>query len=297
MDENTNVVETEETLDTELEAAFDEEWGEDAPEDDDFDLSDEATDETPDGQPEETEAQEETADESESSDDSQQEEQPEQTEAPEKEEENQLFKIKVNGEEREVTLAEITELAQKGSDYDRVKQERDSFKQDAPTIQKYKMYESFLQELADGSGTDIESLIDGTRARLLMSKADDDGEELSEEEAMVKAKAMRQPKEEKPAGQAESQEDPEEANRKMLLNFIAIYPDVDANTIPEQVWRESAITGDLVGAYQRHENRLLKEKIATLENNHKNKERSTGSRRTAGATTPKDPFDEVWDSD
>jgi hypothetical protein len=83
----------------------------------------------------------------------------------------------------------------------------------------------------------------------------------------------------------------------MLLNFIAIYPDVDAKSIPEQVWKESAITGDLVGAYQRHENRLLKEKIETLENNHKNKERSTGSRRTAGATTPKDPFDEVWDSD
>lgn len=293
MDENTNAVETVEVEEQEaIDAAFDEDWGETTPEDDDLDLVDE-TEADPDGQPEEAEAAGDTGSGEESSDEPAVEQEDEPAETEEKEEQNQLFKIKVNGEEREVTLDEITELAQKGSDYDRVKQERDSFKQDAPTIQKYKTYEAFLQELADSSGMDIDALMDGTRARLLMSAAENEGKTLTEDEAMAKAKAMRQPKEEKPA--EPEPEDPEEANRRMLLNFIAIYPDVDAKSIPEQVWKESAITGDLVGAYQRHENRLLKEEIATLKQNQKNKERSTGSRRSAGATAPKDPFDEGWE--
>lgn len=298
MDENiTNEVETVETTDSELDAAFDEVWNDTAPDDDDFDLSDDGAEGEPDAQPEEPEAAEETEQESDSSDGSGSDE-PEATEGQNDGEENQLFTLKVNGEDKKVTLAEITELAQKGSDYDRVKQERDAFKQDAPTIQKYKVYEAFLKELAEGSNTDIENLIDGTRARLLMSKAEDSGETLSQEDAMARAKAMRKPAEDKSAEPATEQPaDPEAANRKMLMDFLVIYPDVEPESIPKRVWDESNITGDLVGAYQRYENRQLKEQIATLKQNNKNKERSTGSRRTAGATTPKDAFDEGWDSD
>ena len=298
MDENTtNEVETVEEEVDDLGAAFDEEWGEDSTENDDFDLSDDSAEEPTDAQPEETEAAEETDEEPESSDDSAAEPEPESDGGGEDAGQDQSFTIKVNGEDRQVTLAEMTELAQKGSDYDRVKQERDTFKQDAPTIQKYKAYEAFLKELADSSGTDIESLIDGTRARLLMSKAEENGEDLTEEQAMAIAKAARQPKEEKAEPAAPPEESEEQKRNRAFAAFVSEYPNVDPKKIPQEVWTEFGRTFDLVGSYRKYEIKKLRSENEQLKLNQKNKERSTGSRRTAGATAPKDAFDEVWDED
>lgn len=295
MDENTNPeVETVEEETDELGAAFDEEWGEDTPEDDDFDLSDDSAEEPTDAQPDEAEAAEETGEESGSSDDSAAEPEPESDGGGEDAGHDQSFTIKVNGEDRRVTLAEMTELAQKGSDYDRVKQERDTFKQDAPTLQKYKGYEAFLKELADSSGIEIETLIENTRARLLMNEAEAKGEELSEEEAV---RQVRQ----KTAKQAEPEPAPEETEEqkrnKAFAAFVAEYPEVDPKTIPKEVWAEFNTSGNLVGSYRKYEIKKLRSENEQLKRNQKNKERSTGSRRTAGATAPKDAFDEVWDND
>ena len=295
MDENTNPeVETVEEETDELGAAFDEEWGEDAPEDDDFDLSDDSAEEPTDAQPDEAEATEETGEESESSDDSAAEPEPESNGGGEDAGQDQSFTIKVNGEDRQVTLAEMTELAQKGSDYDRVKQERDTFKQDAPTLQKYKGYEAFLKELADSSGIEIETLIENTRARLLMNEAEAKGEELSEEEAVQRVRQRAA----KPAEPEPAPEETEEQKRnKAFAAFVTEYPDVDPKTIPKEVWAEFNTSGNLVGSYRKYEIKKLRSENEQLKRNQKNKERSTGSRRTAGATAPKDAFDEVWDND
>ena len=82
----------------------------------------------------------------------------------------------------------------------------------------------------------------------------------------------------------------------MFANFLQSYPDVKADSIPKEVWDDAGRTFDLTGAYQRYEIRQLREENKTLRQNKKNEERSTGSRKSVGATTPKDPFDEAWDS-
>ena len=82
----------------------------------------------------------------------------------------------------------------------------------------------------------------------------------------------------------------------MFASFLQAYPDVKADEIPKEVWEDAGRTFDLTGAYQRHELRQLRAENEKLRQNEKNKGRSTGPRKTAGATTPKDPFDEAWDS-
>ena len=89
----------------------------------------------------------------------------------------------------------------------------------------------------------------------------------------------------------------------MIRAFVNEFPDVKATDIPADVWAECSRTGDLAGAYRKYADGLKDKEIArltkeneTLKQNQNNKDKSTGPRRSAGAATPKDPFDEAWDS-
>lgn len=88
-----------------------------------------------------------------------------------------------------------------------------------------------------------------------------------------------------------------EAQRALGLNrFAMARPDVKAENIPGEVWQEFRSSGDLLGAYTRYENAQLRQRISALEQNQRNRERSAGSRRTAGAAQLKDIFDAAWDA-
>ena len=277
--EELSTVETEESA--ELEAAFDSEWDETTPKDDDMDLSDEPEQEQ-DAQPDSDEGAEETGSEAEEA-----EEEPENADESEPEQQeagNQRFKLKHLGEESEVDRDKVIELAQKGMDYDHVKQERDELKQ-------YKVQADFLKELAESSDMTVEQLMENTRARMLMNEDPN----LSEEEALKQVREANKPAEKKEPVKAEAT--PEERRQAMFASFLSAYPDVKAEEIPKEVWEDASRTYDLVGAYQRHENRQLRKEIETLRQNQKNKERSTGSRRSVGAAKIKDDFDAGWDSE
>jgi hypothetical protein len=284
--ENTNLAE-ETALTAEEDAAFESEWGEPAAEADDFDLGGEDAEETTDAQPEETEATEEAGEDEEPADsaDDSPEEGAEAQPEPEKAANDQRYKLKHNGEETEVDYDKVIELAQKGMDYDRVREERDRFRVEAPTLQKYRERDEFLENLAKNSNMTVDELIENTRKMMLMQE----DPELSEEEATEKVRGEKAAKE-------EPKDSDEERRQAMFANFVMAYPDVKPDEIPQEVWEDAARTFDLTGAFQRHENRKLKAEIATLRQNNKNKDRSTGSRRSVGATTPKDAFDEGWDS-
>lgn len=289
MNEEISTVETEEIA--QIEAAFDEDWDSDAPVDDDMDLSDE-----PEQEPVAQQAEAEATEETEPAEAEQAEAQPEGTETkPEQKQEagNQRFKLKHLGEESEVDLATVIELAQKGMDYDHVREERDNLKADSETIAKLKGYESFLKELAESGETPmtIEQLVENTRARMLMSNDDS----LTEEEALKKVRETNKAAEKKEPEKAKAT--PEERRQAMFASFLAAYPNVKAEDIPKEVWDDAGRTYDLNGAYQRWENRQLRKEIETLRQNQKNKERSTGSRRSVGAAKVADDFDAGWDSE
>lgn len=289
--ENENIVDTAEveTVSEETRAAIDKYWSDDS---DDVEWSDEAetADEQEEAEPEETE---DSGEDSEEAEEAEPEEEPKPEAEPEKKDEagHQRFKLKVKGEEREVDLDEMTALAQKGSDYDGLKTDRDTLRTENG---KLKEYETFLKELAENGGISIDEVMESTRVEMLMRKAEQDGKELTEEDArkQVRAAHKKQEPKEEPAHEKTEEERAQEA----VQAFVKRYPNVKSEDIPQSVWDDANRTGDLIGAYQEYRLQKLSEEITQLKQNNKNKERSTGSRKTAGASSTKTKVDEAWEA-
>jgi len=291
MDENTNAqVETSESGFSEEEnAAFDSGWDDSESPMFSEETEPEATQE-PDAQPED-EADGFAEDEP----DEQGEEPAEEADTepePEQQEEagSQRYNLKFLGEERKVSFDEMREYAEKGMNYDHVKEERDALREKTKNIEELEAASTFLKELAESGGTSVEELMESTRARLLVQKAEAEGKELSEEDARAQVRA-KNTKPDTPPAMTE-----EEKRQDAIQRFIQLYPGIKSESIPQSVWDEAERLGDLIGPYQKYESQKLRDEIATLKQNNKNRERSTGSRRTVGATTPKDAFEEGWDS-
>lgn len=250
------------------------------------DAKPEETSEEADQQPEETEGEEEIP----ASEENQTEEQAEADQS--------LFELKHLGETKQVSREEVVRLAQKGMDYDRIRSERDA---DKAEIKRLQEMESFLTELAAPSGISVSDLMDQTRAQLL---AEREGLDPAVAAQRVKLERERKAFEEKKAQEEQTQREQAEANRRRQEDFLRFkreYPHVDPKNIPQEVWDKVREGGSLMDAYSRHENKQLrdeveawKKKAETAEQNHKNKERSTGSQRSAGQTSEQDAFDRAW---
>ena len=280
--------------------AFDEEWGDGPAEEDDMDLSDEEP--ADESEPESTETEEQETDDTPSQE--AEAETQEQADEPAKEsgeQRNQRFTLKHLDETKDYSEEEMVALAQKGLDYDFIKQQRDELRAEKA---RYDKYEAFLKKLAEKSNLTVEQQMDHSEALMMVAEAEDRGETLTEAEALLRIQqerrdqskaaedAAKEPKAEKGA----DTKTPEEIRNEAFARFVELYPEVKAENIPQEVWNDFAKNGDLAVSYQRYENKQLRQEIEQLKQNQKNKERSTGSRRSAGATTPKDAFDEGWDS-
>lgn len=261
---------------------FDSNWDDDGLTVDD-DMSLEADDATEEAEVEDQhEVDEETASVSEES---------EVSEEKKPEAEDQRFVLKHLDEQREVGRDEVIELAQKGMDYDRK----------VPMLQsKVADYEEFLKELCPPNAS-IEQMMDITRARLYRAKEARENRDISETDALLFVQQERAAK--KAAAKAAAEEEAARAqtakqqrSNESIQRFIAAYGNVDPKDIPQSVWDEANKDGDLLGAYTRYENKKLKNELEVLKQTEKNKARSTGSRKSQGATAAKDPFDAAWDS-
>lgn len=303
MDEMNTTVETTETT-AEDYAAFDEAWGDAPAADDDFDLGPDEDEGEADGG---NEAENETdaggidaGDESAEADaesapagsggaeTAENAENTAETADPKAEEGHQLYTLKSPKGERQCGIDEVLTLANKGMDYDGVREDRDSLRE-------------FLTELAQSGGMSTEELIDSTRARMLVQKRQAEGNPISETDALFTV--QRERAEKKAARAAETAKAEEQTRNRMISDFIAEFPDVQATDIPNCVWAESRETGNLAAAYRKYANnqkdaelQRLKKEIETLKQNKKNKERSTGSMRSSGVSSSADPFEEGWNS-
>lgn len=303
MDEMNTTVETTETT-AEDYAAFDEAWGDAPAADDDFDLGPDEDEGEADGG---NEAENETdaggidaGDESAEADaesapagsggaeTAENAENTAETADPKAEEGHQLYTLKSPKGERQCGIDEVLTLANKGMDYDGVRDDRDNLRE-------------FLTELAQSGGMSIDELIDSTRARMLVQKRQAEGNPISETDALFTV--QRERAEKKAARAAETAKAEEQTRNRMISDFIAEFPDVQATDIPNSVWAESRETGNLAAAYRKYANnqkdaelQRLKKEIETLKQNKKNKERSTGSMRSSGVSSSADPFEEGWNS-
>ena len=214
---------------------------------------------------------------------------------------DERFTLKHLGETRDFSRDEVTTLAQKGLDYDRIRAERDSMRAEMPTMRDAM---GLLGEIAADSKISVGELIETLRARRLIDREAAEGRTITEtgaREQIRREKAARdrdgEAQEEqpaaKPAASAPAQPDVTEDIRR----FAQTFPEVKATDIPKKVWDEyRAGKGDLVSLYTIQENAALRLKLAQMEQNENNRGRSAGSVKSAGNRTAKTTMQEVWDA-
>ena len=224
-----------------------------------------------------------------------------------KEEPEELFDLKFNKEIRKVNRQEVTELAQKGLNHDRILEQRDHLQQENAELLKFKQDNEAIIGLLDAaaqkSGTDRNTFLQSVRENAYVSQGlsrDAAHERVLREDAEQRLSRTEKADAEK----QQAQQGQELARQQDIERFLKLYKDVDPNTIPREVWDDVRNGETLVSAYGRYENRQLaesnrklQESINALKQNEKNKQKSIGSAKTEGKETAKDPFLEYLFSD
>ena len=220
--------------------------------------------------------------------------------------EEELFDLKFNKEIRKVSRREVTELAQKGLNHDRILEQRDHLQQENAELLKFKQDNEAIIGLLDAaaqkSGTDRNTFLQSVRENAYVSQGlsrDAAHERVLREDAEQRLSRTEQLEAAKNKGQQEQ----ELARQQDIERFLKLYKDVDPNTIPKEVWDDVRNGETLVSAYGRYENRQLaesnrklQESLNALKQNEKNKQKSIGSAKTEGKET-RDPFLEYLFSD
>ena len=222
----------------------------------------------------------------------------------------ELFDLKFNKEIRKVNRQEVTELAQKGLNHDRILEQRDHLQQENAELLKFKQDNeaiiSLLDAAAQKSGTDRNTFLQSVRENAYVSQGlsrDAAHERVLREDAEQRLSRTERLEEERSRNQ-QSQQEQEQARQQDIERFLKLYKDVDPGQIPKEVWDDVRNGETLVSAYGRYENRQLaennrklQESINAMKQNEKNKQKSIGSAKTEGKETAKDPFLEYLLSD
>lgn len=274
------------------EALVNEAWDDDAPDTtDDFDEAEESEAE------EEKESEEETA---EPVDETVSEEQTEtekeevsepDAETPAEEPKNESFEITYLGNKETYTREQMTELAQKGRNYDHVNTQNKELKSELES------YKEFFKALDPDHSA--EEIMDNALARVLADK-----EKVDISVAQQRIKLDRERKQlEKSQREEREKAEAEQARQESFRKFADSHPDLKATDIPKEVWERVGNGEDLSTAYDSYENKQLKEQLKKLQadleaekQNSKNASRSTGSSKSAGNSRKKSTFDEEIDA-
>lgn len=220
----------------------------------------------------------------------------------EKVEEPKTWELQHLDETKTVDEQGMIALAQKGLDYDRIREKYDESK---PVMELFGQF-------AKQAGMDIPAYVAyiRTQAKKAGGMSDDEAKravELEDREAAVAAKEARQKDAEaqqQTANQAKS--DAAEKRKADIEQFRKAFPDAakEPDKIPKEVWDDVRKGMSLSLAYAkyaiRQEQAARKEaehKAASSEQNQKNASRSAGSMQSAGNKhNSRDPFLEGWDS-
>lgn len=217
----------------------------------------------------------------------------------------QTFTLKVNKEERTVTLEEMTALAQKGADYDRVKEQNTKHQQTIEDLRSklegvssQQAVLDILDTIAQKSGSTLEQLAESLYVNFRKSAG------ASEDVAREELKSARLEKElngykAKQTQQQEQEKDSESRVRRDVEEFRREYPSVE---ITEELVNKLAPDiqngMSLSAAYRKYEKAQDSAKIAELERklaakaqNDKNKKRSPGSQTDSGGRSSKSDYD------
>lgn len=210
--------------------------------------------------------------------------------------EEPMFDLKYNKEIKKYTKQQVTELAQKGLNYDHVTEQRDRLQQENADLAKFKeeysgVFET-LESMAEAAGKKLPEFLTSIRMNMLVAQG------VSQETA--RERILREDAERRlqaSAAEENRKSKAEERQREDIRRFQEKYKDVDPKTIPQEVWQavgKGELLVDAYGDYQRRElERQLKEaneKLAIRAKNESNKQKSLGSLQSTKQETGKDPF-------
>ena len=221
--------------------------------------------------------------------------------------EEPMFDLKYNKETKQYTRQQVTELAQKGLNYDRVTEQRDRLQQEIADLTKFRDENSAildtLRAAAEASGKSVPEYLTSIRTNLLVAQGispETARERILREDAEQRLHSQQKAEE----AEANRKRDAEQRQKDDIARFQKKYKDVDPKTIPQEVWeavRGGELLTDAYGDYQRRElERQLREaneKLAIRAKNESNRQKSLGSLQSTKQETGKDPFLEGFLSD
>lgn len=221
--------------------------------------------------------------------------------------EEPMFDLKYNKETKQYTRQQVTELAQKGLNYDHVTEQRDRLQQEIADLTKFRDENSAildtLRAAAEASGKSVPEYLTSIRTNLLVAQGI--SPETARERILREDAEQRLHSQQKAEEAADSRKrDAEQRQKDDIARFQKKYKDVDPKTIPQEVWeavRGGELLTDAYGDYQRRElERQLREaneKLAIRAKNESNRQKSLGSLQSTKQETGKDPFLEGFLSD
>nr|DAI65941.1 MAG TPA: hypothetical protein [Caudoviricetes sp.] len=221
--------------------------------------------------------------------------------------EEPMFDLKYNKETKQYTRQQVTELAQKGLNYDHVTEQRDRLQQENADLAKFRDENSAildtLRAAAEASGKSVPEYLTSIRTNLLVAQGispETARERILREDAEQRLHSQQKAEE----AEASSKRDAEQRQKDDIARFQKKYKDVDPKTIPQEVWeavRGGELLTDAYGDYQRRDlERQLREaneKLAIRAKNESNRQKSLGSLQSTKQETGKDPFLEGFLSD
>lgn len=204
-------------------------------------------------------------------------------------ESGETFTLKVLGVEQTVGRDEVIQLAQKGKDYDRVKEASERLKTEVEGLRDFRSKnEADLRELRaymEESGAEsVCDVLDAMRINAMAAKG------VSREVAAERVKNARLQRQLQEREERITADETQQRKVQGDLNeFRKAYPDVAVDkSLLEQLADDIRATGNLTAAYQRRENRRLSEELkkaksdlAAEKQNQSNKQRSGGSQKSS----------------
>nr|DAI27769.1 MAG TPA: hypothetical protein [Caudoviricetes sp.] len=225
---------------------------------------------------------------------------------PEVAPEPQKFTIKVNKGTREVELPEMTELAQKGADYDRVKGQLETSRTNEANLQKTVDEQSPIMEVlqlaAKDAGVDVAELVDSIHVGLLKGKGMTEAEARAEIRAAKAEKAVNDLKN-KPAQEEKPETDSnQERAKREIAEFQTAFPGVQLNQETLDKLAPDVQNGmTLTSAYLKMENARLTSELAEQKRaleaekqNQKNRRQAAPGQNDSGGGREKDAFEDFF---
>lgn len=224
-----------------------------------------------------------------------------------KQNEPQKFTIEYNHETREVDLPEMTVLARKGADYDRIRGKLEEAQQGQAALQKTVDEQApileVLQLAAKDAGVEVPELVETIHVGLLKGRGMTEAEAKAEIRAAKAEKAMNDLKN-KPVSEEKPEDPNQERAKREIAEFQAAFPDVSLNQETLDKLAPDVQGGmTLTSAYLRLENSRLKTELAESQRkleaekqNQRNKQKAAPGQTDSGGGRSRDSFDDFFDA-